>query len=106
MRVPYILSCVELAHRLTVLQLGYLDHMIRFGEELVGVKHSQKQAEGIDQSPNIIRKPLEVRIDRASLQFRISLLDHTLKDDLFKSSAVGFLTALAVDSRIGHYKKL
>lgn len=88
---------VELAHRLTASQLGHLDRMISIGEELLRLKQEQKQGENDDSSYGAMQKLLEVRLDRACLQFCISLLDHTLKGDLFESTAVGFLAALAVD---------
>lgn len=42
-------------------------------------------------------KDIAPRLDRASLRFCISLLDHTLKRDLFETTAVGFLAVLAGD---------
>lgn len=71
--------------------------MINTGEELLGLKQEQKQGENDDSNYGAMQKLLEVQLDRACLQFRISLLDHTLKGDLFESTAVGFLAALAVD---------
>lgn len=88
---------IALAHRLTTRQLKHLDEMIVVGEELVGLKENQKQREGVDQGSTTVQKPMETRLDRACLHFCISLLDHTLKGDLFESTAVGFLAALAVD---------
>ncbi|KAL5373648.1 hypothetical protein PMIN06_012450 [Paraphaeosphaeria minitans] len=88
---------VELAHRLTASQLGHLDQMISVCEELVGLKQGQKQGEDSDDSFKAMQRPLEGRLDRACLHFCISLLDHTLKGDLFESTAVRFLAALAVD---------
>ena len=88
---------IELAHRLTAHQLGHLDEMITIGEELIGLKQSRQARDGVEQGSNVVRKPLEDRLDRACLHFCISILDHTLKGDLFESTAVGFLAALAVD---------
>jgi hypothetical protein len=71
--------------------------MIAVGEELVGLEQSREKGEGDDQSSKAVRKQIEARLDRACLRFCISILDHTLKGDLFESTAVGFLAALAVD---------
>ena len=88
---------VALAYRLTTSQLGHLDRMIAVGEDLVALKQSQEQRGGSTQDLKAIREPLEARLDRACLHFCIALLDHTLKGDLFESTVVGFLAALAVD---------
>jgi hypothetical protein len=90
-------NCIKLAHRLTARQLGHLDEMITIGEELIGLKQSQQARDGVERGSNVVRKPLEDWLDRACLHFCISILDHTLKGDLFESTAVGFLAALAVD---------
>ena len=37
-------------------------------------------------------------LDQACLRLSITLLDHTLKGDLFKSALVGFLAVLGVDT--------
>jgi hypothetical protein len=87
---------IALAHRLTTRQLGHLDEMMAVGEELVGLRQS-REGEGVDQSSKAVRKPMEARLDRACIHFCVSILDHTLKGDLFESTAVGFLAALAVD---------
>jgi hypothetical protein len=42
-------------------------------------------------------KDIAASLDRICLQFCISLLDHTLKGDIFESTVVGFLAVLAVD---------
>jgi hypothetical protein len=73
--------------------------MTAVGEELVGLKQSREGKESVDEGPKAIQKPLKARLDRAYLCFCISILDHTLKGDLFESAAVEFLAALAVDSK-------
>ena len=90
-------NCIELAHRLTARQLGHLDEMIAIGEELIGLKQSRQTRESDKQGPNAVQQSLEDRLDRACLHFCISILDHTLKGDLFESTAIGFLAALGVD---------
>jgi hypothetical protein len=90
-------NCIKLAHCLTARQLGHLDKMITIGEELIGLKQSQQARDGVERGSNVVRKLLEDWLDRACLHFCISILDHTLKGDLFESTAVGFLAALAVD---------
>lgn len=92
-------NSIELAHRLTARQLGHLDEMIAIGVELVGLKQSQQKRDGDKNSPNAVQQSLEDRLDRACLHFCISILDHTLKGDLFKSTAIGFLAALGVDPK-------
>jgi hypothetical protein len=87
---------MALAYSLTTRQLGHIDEMIAVGEELVGLRQS-REGKGADQSSKAVRKPMEARLDRACLHFCDSILDHTLKGDLFESTAVGFLAALAVD---------
>lgn len=90
-------NTVVLSHRLTNRQLGHLDEMIGIGEDLLRLKQSQQQEEDVNQRPNSIQTSMKTRLDRACLQFCISILDHTLKGDLFESTAIGFLAALAVD---------
>jgi hypothetical protein len=41
---------------------------------------------------------LQARLDQATLELSIALLDHPLKGDLFKSTLVGFLAVLGVDA--------
>ena len=60
--------------------------MTAIGEELLGLERD-----------DAARRSLEERLDRACLYFCVSLLDHTLRGDLFESTAVGFLAALGVD---------
>ena len=50
-----------------------------------------------EQDKELVQSNLVARLDRVCLQFCISLLNHTLKGDLFKSTIVGFLAVLAVD---------
>lgn len=90
-------NCIELAHRLTARQLGHLDEMITTGQELIGLKQSQQTRDSDKQASNAAQQSLAHRLDRACLYFCISILDHTLKGDLFESTAIGFLAALGVD---------
>jgi hypothetical protein len=71
--------------------------MIAIGEELIGLKQSRQTRESDKQGPNAVQQSLEDRLDRACLYFCISILDYTLKGDLFESIAIGFLAALGVD---------
>jgi hypothetical protein len=88
---------VALAHRLTACQLGHLDQMIGLGEELVSLKQRQSQSIDEERDIELVQKDTAARLDGVCLQFCISLLDHTLKGDLFESTVVGFLAVLAVD---------
>ncbi|KAF9729919.1 DNA helicase [Paraphaeosphaeria minitans] len=88
---------IELAYRLTARQLGHLDEMIAIGQELIGLKQSQQTRDDVKKGTNIVQKSLEDRLDRDCLHFCISILDHTLKGDLFESTAIGVLAALGVD---------
>jgi hypothetical protein len=54
---------IELAHRLTARQLGHLDEMITIGEELIGLKQSRQARDGVKEGFNVVRKPLEDRLD-------------------------------------------
>lgn len=89
---------ISLAHRLTASQLGYFDQMTCLSSELMALK--QRQDQGVDvgeQDRTIALKDGAARLDRVTLRFCISLLDHTPKGDLFESTIVGFLAVLAVD---------
>lgn len=81
---------VALTHRWTTCQLGHLDQMIGVGQELADFKQSQKEGSGDDQGLRTIQKPMETWPDRACLRFCISILDHTLKGDLFESILISF----------------
>ena len=73
--------------------------MIAIGEELTELKQSRQKRDSDKNGPNAVQQSLEDRLDRACLYFCISILDHTLKGDLFKSTAIGFLAALGVDPK-------
>ncbi|EON68441.1 hypothetical protein W97_07651 [Coniosporium apollinis CBS 100218] len=89
---------VTLSHQLTTAQLTHLDQMIGYGEELLALKNEEKQeAEKHWEGRDMLRKEIQSQLDRACLLFCISLLDHTLKGDLFESVIVGFLAVLGVD---------
>jgi hypothetical protein len=88
---------VELTRRLTARQLGNLDKMISIGSELLRLKEGQQPTASGRSTSSTTQTLLEDRLDRACLHFCISLLDHTLKGDLFESAAIGFLAALGVD---------
>jgi hypothetical protein len=82
---------------MTACQLGHLDQMISLGEELVPSKQRQSQSIDHERDKELVQKDTAARLDRVCLQICICLLDHTLKGDLFESTVVGFLAALAVD---------
>jgi hypothetical protein len=44
---------------------------------------------------------VEAELDRKCLLFCISLLDHTLKGDLFESVIVGFFAIMAINEKKG-----
>jgi hypothetical protein len=71
--------------------------MISLSEELVSQKQSRSQSIDEEQEKELVQSDLVARLDCVCLQFCISLLDHTLKGDLFESTIVGFLAVLAVD---------
>jgi hypothetical protein len=71
--------------------------MISLGEELVSQKQSRSQSINEEQGKQLVQSDLVARLDHVCLQLCISLLDHTLKGDLFESTVVGFLAVLAVD---------
>jgi hypothetical protein len=73
--------------------------MTGLGEELVALKQRQSQSIEGEKDRKLAEKDVAARLDRVCLQFCISLLNHTLKGDLFKSTVIGFLAVLAVDPK-------
>lgn len=60
------------------------------------MKNQEKQT--LEEGRSTLRKDVQFQLDRACLLFYISLLDHTLKGNLFASVVIGFLAVLGVDS--------
>lgn len=93
---------VQLSHRLTSAQLVALDKLILRGEELMQFNHKHGavcKEEEERYYPRAEEKELQAAMDRACLLFCISLLDHTLKGDLFESTLIGFLAVLGINSK-------
>lgn len=64
----------------------------------MAVKAEEKQRVKKDRNRHdMLLRDIESQLDRACLLFCISLLDYTLKGDLFESAVVGFLAVLGVD---------
>ena len=87
---------IQLSHRLTNAQMAYLDRIVQYGED--ALRFSTNDPDDITGSDSQEQfKAIRSGLDRAILLFSISLLDYTLKGDLFESVLVGFLAVLSID---------
>ncbi|KAF4547048.1 Hypothetical protein D9617_64g101310 [Elsinoe fawcettii] len=97
---------VRLAHQLTPKQRISLDRLL-LRAEAVGAAALEDGSSAGDHAPNDRKcqgkadgADLAARkqtLDRECLVFCISLLDHTLKGDIYESVVVGFLAILGID---------
>lgn len=87
---------VHLSHQMTNTQAAHFDQIVQLGEDVL--RQTAEDSDGL-ADPNHLRLLQEIRsrLDRAMLLFSISLLDHTLKGDLFESTLVGFLAVLSIN---------
>lgn len=91
---------VQLMHRLTSRQTTSLDRLLLKGQAVMLAEQQQHHVlpTGSLQCRSEDVAHAEEELDRECLVFCISLLDHTLKGDLFESAVVGFLAVLGVDN--------
>jgi len=76
---------------MTETQVSSLERLSTLGRRLLGF---QKPL----QEPNIAAyQQIQNSLDRACLLFCVSLVDHTLRGDLFESVVVGFLAVSGID---------
>lgn len=80
-----------LRHRITETLARGLEKISSFGHELLIL---QSCAGGADA---VLCEQTRLALDRACLLFCVSLIDHTLKGNLFESVVVGFLAVEGID---------
>ena len=74
---------------MTATQKANLERMTAYGSDLLDLER-KIMTEGEDKDSIKLSEDLRSRLDRWCLLFCISLLDHTLKGDLFESTVVAF----------------
>lgn len=82
-----------LTHRMTETQASNLQRLISLGCQLLDLQTplGGSHVAAYEQTQN--------ELDRACLFFCVSLIDHTLKGDLFESVVVGFLAVSGIDAK-------
>ena len=89
-------QAVQLSHRMTNAQMSHLDQAICHGQDLLNCRAQNPDTDKASFPHNPVDK-LQAKLDKAILLFCVSLLDHTLRGDLFESTVVGFLAVLGID---------
>lgn len=87
-----------LTHRMTETQASNLQRLISLGRQLLDLQTLMggSHVAAYEQTQN--------ELDRACLFFCVSLIDHTLKGDLFESVLVSFLAVSGIDAKKQMFK--
>jgi hypothetical protein len=80
-----------LRHQMTDTQTRGLEQMSSLGHQLLIFQSHAGEAD------EVLRETTQSALDRAGLLFCVSLIDHTLKGDLFESVVVALLAVAGID---------
>jgi hypothetical protein len=88
---------ISLPHRFTSMQMICLDRAMSLSHELLSLRGSEMDRESnIQEGAGILDD-----LDKSCLHLYISLLDHTLRGNHFKSVVLSFLAVLGIDRNPG-----
>jgi hypothetical protein len=82
-----------LTHRMTEAQASNLERLVGLGRQILHFKSP------LGDSNVGTHEQTMSKLDHACLLFCVSLIDHTLKGDLFESVVVGFLAVSGIDAK-------
>ncbi|MCJ1360602.1 MAG: hypothetical protein MMC33_010610 [Icmadophila ericetorum] len=96
-------NAIQLAHRMTPVQMMAFDRMIRQAQAILDSLNDEAADGPAATGEADMPKRQDVRkyklLDRARLSFCISLMDHKLKGDLLESTLVRFMAVLGLNPK-------